>query len=201
MDQQGRIRDLSSIVPDLARLALLRDSIDRLRRIDMSSLPLVSGTPRLGPCVGHVGKFICIGLNYSDHAAEAGMSVPAEPIVFMKATSAICGPNDNVAIPRSSRKTDGEVELGVVIGNPAKYAMGQIRAGWLSADGSHDSVRVKQSECVVEPLLTPPLPAESCALPGSHQVPPNLLLHPELNVGSESDSLSHVAGWKALVNG
>jgi 2-keto-4-pentenoate hydratase/2-oxohepta-3-ene-1,7-dioic acid hydratase in catechol pathway len=121
LDQQGRIRDLSSIVPDLAGSALLRDSIDRLRKIDMSSLPLVSGTPRLGPCVGHVGKFICIGLNYSDHAAEAGMTVPAEPIVFMKATSAICGPNDNVAIPRGSKKTDWEVELGVVIGNPAKY--------------------------------------------------------------------------------
>lgn len=121
LDQQGRIRDLSSIVPDLAGSALLPDSIDRLRKIDMSSLPLVSGTPRLGPCVGHVGKFICIGLNYSDHAAEAGMAVPAEPIVFMKATSSICGPNDNVAIPRGAKKTDWEVELGVVIGNAAKY--------------------------------------------------------------------------------
>jgi 2-keto-4-pentenoate hydratase/2-oxohepta-3-ene-1,7-dioic acid hydratase in catechol pathway len=93
----------------------------RLQKIDPASLPRVSGTPRIGPCVGRVGKFICIGLNYSDHAAESGMAVPKEPIVFMKATSSIVGPNDNLEIPRGSTKTDWEVELGVVIGKTAKY--------------------------------------------------------------------------------
>ncbi len=112
LDQQGRIRDLSSIAPDLAGSALLPDSIDRLRKTDMSSLPLVSGTPRLGPCVAHVGKFICLGLNYSDHAAETGMAVPAKPVDFMKATSSVCGPNDNVVILKGSKKTDWEVEIG-----------------------------------------------------------------------------------------
>ena len=92
-----------------------------LREINPLTLPRVEEGVRLGPCVGSVGKFICIGLNYSDHAAESGMPVPAEPILFMKATSAICGPNDDIVIPRGSRKTDWEVELGVVIGKPAKY--------------------------------------------------------------------------------
>ena len=96
-------------------------SLAKLRQLNPLTLPLVSGSPRLGPCVGSVGKFICIGLNYSDHAAESGMAVPAEPVVFMKATSAICGPNDNVVIPRNAKKTDWEVELGVVIGKEAKY--------------------------------------------------------------------------------
>ena len=101
--------------------ALLPESLDRLRNIEPGSLPLVSGNPRLGPCVTDVGKFICVGLNYSDHAAESGMTVPAEPIIFMKATSCICGPNDDTVIPRGSQKTDWEVELGVVIGSHAKY--------------------------------------------------------------------------------
>ena len=101
--------------------SLLPDSLDRLRELEPSTLPRVEGDVRLGPCVGGVGKFICIGLNYSDHAAESGMAVPAEPILFMKATSAICGPNDDIVIPRGSQKTDWEVELGVVIGKPAKY--------------------------------------------------------------------------------
>ncbi len=100
---------------------MLPDSIEKLRHADLSSLPRVDGKPRLGPCVGGVGKFICIGLNYSDHAAESGMAVPAEPVVFMKATSAICGPDDDVIIPRGAKKADWEVELGVVIGKPAKY--------------------------------------------------------------------------------
>jgi 2,4-diketo-3-deoxy-L-fuconate hydrolase len=121
LDADGSIRDLSGVISDLAGDVLLPDSIDRLSRLDRSALPLVGGDARLGPCVGRVGKFICIGLNYSDHAAESGMAVPAEPILFMKATSAICGPNDNVTIPRGSGKTDWEVELGVVIGKPAKY--------------------------------------------------------------------------------
>ncbi len=118
----GVIRDLSGVVPDIAGSALLPESIAKLRKLDLDSLPKVSGSPRLGPCVAGVGKFICIGLNYSDHAAESNMPVPAEPIVFMKATSSICGPNDDVVLPRGSQKSDWEVELGVVIGKPAKYA-------------------------------------------------------------------------------
>jgi len=125
LDSTGAIRDLSGIVPDISRDTLLPESIAALRKIDPSSLPRVSGTPRLGPCVGQVGKFICIGLNYSDHAAESGMAVPAEPIVFMKATSCIVGPNDNIELPRGSQKTDWEVELGVVIGKRAKYVTEQ----------------------------------------------------------------------------
>ena len=121
LDATGAIRDLSGVVPDIARETLSPDSLARLRKLDPASLPRVSGTPRLGPCVGQVGKFICIGLNYSDHAAESGMAVPKEPIVFMKATSCIVGPNDNIELPRGSQKTDWEVELGVVIGTAAKY--------------------------------------------------------------------------------
>ena len=117
----GVIRDLSGVVSDIARDSLLPESIERLRGIDPDTLPRVAGTPRIGPCVGSVGKFICIGLNYSDHAAESGMPVPKEPIVFMKATSSIIGPNDDVVLPRGSEKSDWEVELGVVIGKPAKY--------------------------------------------------------------------------------
>jgi 2-keto-4-pentenoate hydratase/2-oxohepta-3-ene-1,7-dioic acid hydratase in catechol pathway len=121
LDSQNLIRDLSGIVPDIAGETLLPDALDRIRQVDPTTLPVVSGAPRIGPCVGRVGKFICVGLNYSDHAAESGMAVPAEPILFMKATSAIVGPNDDVLIPRGSQKTDWEVELGVVIGKPAKY--------------------------------------------------------------------------------
>jgi 2-keto-4-pentenoate hydratase/2-oxohepta-3-ene-1,7-dioic acid hydratase in catechol pathway len=117
----GVIRDLSGVVNDISRGTLLPESIERLRGIDPDTLPRVAGTPRVGPCVGSVGKFICIGLNYSDHAAESGMPVPKEPIVFMKATSSIIGPNDDVVLPRGSEKSDWEVELGVVIGKPAKY--------------------------------------------------------------------------------
>jgi 2-keto-4-pentenoate hydratase/2-oxohepta-3-ene-1,7-dioic acid hydratase in catechol pathway len=121
LDAEGSIRDLSGEVPDIAGKALLPDSIARLRTLDLRTLPKVAGTPRLGPCVAGVGKFICVGLNYSDHAAESNMPVPAEPIIFMKATSSICGPNDKVVLPRGSQKSDWEVELGVVIGKPAKY--------------------------------------------------------------------------------
>ncbi len=121
LDPEGRIRDLSGVVADIAGSSLLPESLAKLRQINLATLPLVSGSPRLGACVGSVGKFVCIGLNYSDHAAESGMAVPAEPVVFMKATSAICGPNDDVVIPRNAEKTDWEVELGVVIGKEAKY--------------------------------------------------------------------------------
>jgi len=121
LDPAGTIRDLSGVVPDISRAALLPESLDRLRGLDPASLPPVSGDPRIGPCVGHVGKFICIGLNYSDHAAESGMKVPAEPIIFMKATSCVTGPFDNIVLPRGSKKTDWEVELGVVIGKHTKY--------------------------------------------------------------------------------
>jgi 2-keto-4-pentenoate hydratase/2-oxohepta-3-ene-1,7-dioic acid hydratase in catechol pathway len=117
----GKIRDLSGIITDVAGEFLLQEWIDRLRNLDASVLPIVEGQTRIGPCVGGVGKFICIGLNYSDHAKEAGMALPVEPVIFMKATSSICGPNDNVVIPRGSKKTDWEVELGVVIGKPGKY--------------------------------------------------------------------------------
>ncbi len=121
LDASGVIRDLSGVVSDIGGRALLPESIERLRGLDLRTLPRVPGTPRLGPCVGQVGKFIAIGLNYSDHAAESGMAVPAEPIVFMKATSCIMGPSDDIVIPRGSQKTDWEVELGIVIGRPASY--------------------------------------------------------------------------------
>lgn len=121
IDAEGRLRDLTGIVPDIAGAALLPDSLDRLKAIDPATLPLVEGNPRLGACVGSVGKLVCVGLNYSDHAAESGLPVPSEPVLFMKATSSIVGPNDDVEIPRGSRKTDWEVELGIVIGKPAKY--------------------------------------------------------------------------------
>ncbi|RKT30840.1 2-keto-4-pentenoate hydratase/2-oxohepta-3-ene-1,7-dioic acid hydratase in catechol pathway [Roseovarius halotolerans] len=116
LDDRGRLRDLSGVVPDIAGAVLAG-----LPRIDADALPLVEGSPRLGPPVGHVGKFIGIGLNYSDHAAETGMEPPEHPIVFMKATSSIIGPNDTVSLPRGSRHSDWEVELGVVIGKTAKY--------------------------------------------------------------------------------
>lgn len=121
LDNEGRIRDLSSIVPDITGGSVSDGAMEAIRGVGLSALPLVEGNPRIGACVGGVGKFICIGLNYSDHAAESGMELPKEPVVFMKATSAICGPYDNTLLPRGSLKTDWEVELGVVIGKAAKY--------------------------------------------------------------------------------
>ena len=121
LDNDGQLRDLSAVVADIAGQTLSPESIARLQDIDPSTLPLVEGSPRIGACVGQVGKFICIGLNYADHAAETGAAIPAEPVVFSKWTSAIVGPNDNVEIPRNSRKTDWEVELGVVIGKGGRY--------------------------------------------------------------------------------
>jgi 2,4-diketo-3-deoxy-L-fuconate hydrolase len=125
LDSTGRVRDLSALMGDVAGAALLPENLARLAALDINALPVVAGTPqqdlRLGPCVGHVGKFICIGLNYSDHADEAGMAVPTEPVVFGKWTSCITGPDDAIEIPRGSHKTDWEVELGVVIGKGGRY--------------------------------------------------------------------------------
>jgi len=121
LDRDGRIRDLSSAVRDIDGEALAPAALDRLRRLEPASLPLVSASPRLGPCVGSVPKIVAIGLNYRLHAQEAGAAIPSEPIFFMKATSAICGPNDDVIIPKGSQKTDYEVELGIVIGSLARY--------------------------------------------------------------------------------
>lgn len=121
LDNDGNIRDLSAHISDVAGAALSSDTLSKLAALDLGSLPVVEGNPRLGPCVGNVGKFLCIGLNYADHAAESGMDLPEEPVVFSKATSAIIGPNDTVEIPRNSVKTDWEVELGVIIGQEAKY--------------------------------------------------------------------------------
>ncbi|MGC6373453.1 fumarylacetoacetate hydrolase family protein [Pseudomonas sp. K2I15] len=121
LDADGRLRDLSAHISDVAGDALLPQNLARLQELDPASLPLVPGNPRLGACVGQVGKFICIGLNYADHAAETGAPIPDEPIIFNKWTSAIVGPNDNIEIPRHSNKTDWEVELGVVIGQGGRY--------------------------------------------------------------------------------
>jgi ureidoglycolate lyase len=121
LDDDGAIRDLSGVIDDLSGDVLSDEGLEKLRQLDPNSLPLVEGNPRLGVCVGQVGKFVCIGLNYADHAAEAGMDLPAEPVIFFKATSSIMGPNDTIEIPRGSVKTDWEVELGVVIGKEAKY--------------------------------------------------------------------------------
>jgi len=121
LDAAGRIRDLSGYVADIAGTTLLPEQLAQLATVSEESLPLVEGTPRIGACVGAVGKFICIGLNYSDHAAESGMDVPAEPVVFNKWTSAICGPDDDIEMPRDATKLDWEIELGVVIGKPGRY--------------------------------------------------------------------------------
>ncbi|WP_313333842.1 ureidoglycolate lyase [Comamonas sp.] len=121
LDSSNTLRDLSGVLSDIEGAELGDAALARLRAIDPSTLPAVPGQPRIGPCVARVGKFICIGLNYADHAAESGAAIPTEPVIFNKWTSAICGPNDAVEIPRGSTKTDWEVELGVVIGKAAKY--------------------------------------------------------------------------------
>jgi 2,4-diketo-3-deoxy-L-fuconate hydrolase len=120
LDQDGTIHDLSQVVADISGDVLNDTALNRLRGVEPTSLPVVRGAPRYGAPVTRIGKFICVGLNYADHAAESGMAVPEQPVIFMKATSAICGPNDDVVIPRGSQKTDWEVELGVVIGNIAR---------------------------------------------------------------------------------
>ncbi|MDS7598269.1 fumarylacetoacetate hydrolase family protein [Agrobacterium tumefaciens] len=120
LDAEGKIRDLSAHVKDIGGEAISPEGLKKIAAIDLASLPVLN-EDRIGACVAGTGKFICIGLNFSDHAAETGATVPPEPVIFMKATSAIVGPNDNVIIPRGSEKTDWEVELGVVIGKTAKY--------------------------------------------------------------------------------
>lgn len=148
IDAEGTLRDLSAQVPDIAGATLGR--LDRLAALDPASLPVVPGEPRLGACVGGIGKFICIGLNYSDHAAEAGMDLPPEPITFAKYTSAVCGPTDPLIIPRGSEKTDWEVELAVVIGKRGKYideaqALSHV-AGYCAAnDVSERSFQIERS--------------------------------------------------------
>jgi ureidoglycolate lyase len=117
----GTYRDLSSVVPDINGASITGPGLAKIRAADPAKLPVLDAKSRIGACVGNVGKFICIGLNYADHAAESGLPVPAEPIIFMKATSAIIGPNDGVIVPKNSTKTDWEVELGVVIGKEARY--------------------------------------------------------------------------------
>lgn len=121
LDADGKIRDLSGVISDIGPESLSPRSLGRIRGLDANTLPEVDGSPRIGPCLTGPGKFLCIGLNYSDHAAEAGLPVPEEPILFMKANTSVCGPNDGIIIPRDSAKTDWEVELGVVIGTRAQY--------------------------------------------------------------------------------
>ena len=121
VDTNGTLRDLSGIIDDVAGETLSPAGLEKLRSISTATLPEVRNSERIGPCVGKVGKFICVGLNYADHAKESGAEPPKEPVLFMKATSAICGPNDDVVIPRNSKKTDWEVELGVVIGQDTRY--------------------------------------------------------------------------------
>lgn len=121
LDQDGALRDLSSCIGDIAGEALLPSSLEKLRSVDPRTLPKIDGSPRIGPCVGSVGKIVCVGLNYTDHAAESNMALPKEPVLFLKPPSAIVGPFDDVQIPPGSEKTDWEVELGVVIGKPGKY--------------------------------------------------------------------------------
>lgn len=121
LDTEGNIRSLKGIVTDIDGSTLSEEGLQRIQALDINSLPMVNSNVRLGACVGNVGKFICIGLNYADHAAESGMKIPDEPEVFTKATSAISGPNDNIVQPRNSEKLDWEIELAVVIGKHASY--------------------------------------------------------------------------------
>lgn len=148
VDADGRLRDLSAHVDDIAGDVLT--DLAALAKIDPAGLPLVAGDPRLGPCVGGTGKFVCIGLNYADHAAESGMEVPPEPVIFAKYTSAICGPDDPILIPRGSTKTDWEVELGFVIGKTAKYvseadAMDHVAGFCLINDVSERAFQIERS--------------------------------------------------------
>lgn len=121
LDDEGNIRDLSGVVDDIAGETLSAQGLDKIRQLDLTTLPILDGNQRYGACVGNIGKFVCIGLNYSDHAKETGAEIPKEPVVFNKWTSAVVGPNDDIEIPRNSKKTDWEVELGVVIGKECRY--------------------------------------------------------------------------------
>jgi 2-keto-4-pentenoate hydratase/2-oxohepta-3-ene-1,7-dioic acid hydratase in catechol pathway len=150
IDGDGRIRDLSGVIPDLAGATLSAKSLAKLAKIKPATLPPVRGNPRLGPCVGRVGNYIAIGLNYADHAAEAGLQVPKEPIIFNKAPSCVCGPDDNTMIPKGSTKLDYEVELGIVIGSRARYlaknkAMEAVAGYCLANDVSERSFQIERS--------------------------------------------------------
>ena len=131
LDSNGNIRDLSGHISDINGETISEDGLNKISSIDQMSLPIVLEGTRLGACVGSIGKFLCIGLNYSDHAAESGMPVPKEPILFSKATSAVVGPNDDVEIPRNSVETDWEVELGIIIGKKAKYINEEDAEGYI----------------------------------------------------------------------
>lgn len=150
LGSDGEIRDLSGLITDIDASVLSDQALQKLRDADLSKLPVVSGNPRIGACVGNIGKMICIGLNYSDHAAETGATPPPEPIIFMKVNSAICGPNDDVRIPKTSEKTDWEVELGFVIGKKAKYvseaeAMDHVAGYCIVNDVSERSFQAERS--------------------------------------------------------
>jgi 2-keto-4-pentenoate hydratase/2-oxohepta-3-ene-1,7-dioic acid hydratase in catechol pathway len=150
IDAEGHIRDLSKVVPDLSGDALSPRGLAKIKKAARGRLPVVKGKPRIGPCVGRVGNFIAIGLNYSDHAAETGMPVPKEPIIFNKAPSCICGPNDDTMIPKGSTKLDYEIELGVVIGSRARYlsksnAMDAVAGYCLANDVSERVFQIERS--------------------------------------------------------
>jgi 2-keto-4-pentenoate hydratase/2-oxohepta-3-ene-1,7-dioic acid hydratase in catechol pathway len=150
VDEEGRIRDLSGLVPDIAGEALSPKSLAKLARVKTDKLPPVRGNPRIGPCIGRVGNFIAIGLNYADHAAEAGLQVPKEPIIFNKAPSCVCGPNDDTMTPKGSTKLDYEVELGVVIGSRARYlgkgaAMDAVAGYCLANDVSEREFQIERA--------------------------------------------------------
>src|SRR5262250_3855215 len=150
VDGGGRIRDLSGMVPDIAGEALAPKSLAKLAKVNADTLPPVHGNPRIGSCVGRVGNFIAIGLNYADHAAEAGLQVPQEPIIFNKAPSCICGPNDDTMVPKGSTKLDYEVELGVVIGSRARYlsksaAMDAVAGYCLANDVSEREFQIERA--------------------------------------------------------
>jgi ureidoglycolate lyase len=150
LGSDGQIRDLSGLITDIDASVLSDQALQKLREADLFKLPVVSGDPRIGACVGNIGKMICIGLNYSDHAAETGATPPPEPIIFMKVNSAICGPNDDVRIPKTSEKTDWEVELGFVIGKKAKYvseaeAMDHVAGYCIVNDVSERSFQAERS--------------------------------------------------------
>ena len=150
IDEEGGIRDLSGLVPDIAGETLSPSGLAKIAKAKLNKLPAVPGKPRIGPCVGRVGNFIAIGLNYADHAAEAGLPVPKEPIIFNKAPSCICGPNDDTMMPKGSSKLDYEVELGVVIGSRARYlmkskAMDAVAGYCLANDVSEREFQIERS--------------------------------------------------------
>jgi 2-keto-4-pentenoate hydratase/2-oxohepta-3-ene-1,7-dioic acid hydratase in catechol pathway len=150
LDDKGRIHDLSKVVPDITAETLSRTGLAKIRKAKVDKLPLVRGNPRLGPCISGVGHFIAIGLNYTDHAAETGMPLPKEPIIFTKAPSCICGPNDDTIIPKDSSKLDYEVELGIVIGQRARYlsksnAMDVVAGYCLANDVSERAFQIERS--------------------------------------------------------